>query len=285
MLGFNLITSSKDLTQVQKSIGSGAPFGAVDVLIPDNQDFIRKSIKHHLKAHFPNITQNQIKVLMNCEIKTFNPETILLREYQPTQNVYLILTGIVEQIEYKTQTNSYMISSGAFIGELNTLLDISLNKTYRAVSYVKALEIPRELFTRYIKSNNLYDSIGKRVVQFEILEEFALFSDLLSFAVLNDIAHSLKTVHYKAGDKILQDDDKDCLCLVASGIVQRIKGEKCDIIKEGSFFAEEQLITNQPTPYEYIAQDDVTIHKIPNITIKNIPIIYWQLFESYKKHQ
>jgi hemerythrin len=278
-------TSSKDLTQVQKSIGSGAPFGAVDILIPDNQDFIRKSIKHHLKAHFPNITQNQIKVLTNCEIKTFNPETILLREYQPTQNVYLILTGIVEQIEYKTQTNSYMISSGAFIGELNTLLDISLNKTYRAVSYVKALEIPRELFTRYIKSNNLYDSIGKRVVQFEILEEFALFSDLLSFAVLNDIAHSLKTMHYKAGDKVLEDNDKDCLCLVASGVVQRIKGDSFNTINEGNFFAEEQLILNKPTNYEYIAQSDVTIHKIPNVTIKNIPIIYWQLFESYKKHK
>jgi hemerythrin len=277
-------TSSKELSQVQKSIGSGAPFGAVDVLIPDNQDLIRKSIHTHLKAHFPSITSNQIRILMNCEIKTFNPESILLREYQSTDKVYLVLTGIVEMIEYGSTPNSFMISSGAFIGELNTLLDINLNKTYRAVSYVKALEIPSELFIVFIKYNHLDETIGKRVVKFEILNDFPLFSDLLSFAVLNDIANSLETVYFNQGDNILEDEDDCFLFLLANGEVEMQKDDGTKkVIKEKNFFAEEQLVTNKKTNYKYIAKTDITVHKVSNETIKNIPMIYWQLFESYKK--
>jgi hemerythrin len=277
-------TSSRDLTQTQKSIGSGAPFGGVDVLIPDNQDLLRRSMHNYLTAHFPSITSNQIRILLNCQIKTFNPESILLREYQSVDKVYLVLTGIVEMIEYGAGTNSTLISSGAFIGELNTLLDIHLNKTYRAVSYVKALEIPSELFTVFIKYNNLEELIGKRVIKFEILNDFPLFSDLLSFAVLNDIAHSLETKEYNEGDDILCSCDDSCLFLLASGEVEKYVDEDHIFkVKERGFFGEEQLITNKPTTYKYTAKSNAVVHIIPNETIKNIPSIYWQLFESYKK--
>lgn len=277
-------TSSKDLTQTQKSIGSGAPFGAVDVLIPDQQDLLRRSMHTHLKSHFPTISSDQIRILMNCQIKTFNPESILLREYQNVDKVYLVLTGIVEMIEYGSFNNSTLISSGAFIGELNTLLDIHLNKTFRAISYVKALEIPSELFSVFIKYNNLDELIGKRVIKFEILNDFPVFSDLLSFAVLNDIAQSLETLEFKEGEDIVHIKDDCSLYLLASGEVEKyIDEDHIYTVKSRDFFAEEQLVLGKATSFKYTAKKDIIVHKIPNDTIRNIPSVYWQLFESYRK--
>lgn len=276
-------TSSSKLTQTQKSIGSGAPFGAVDILIPDRQDVLRRNVYYHLMSHFPSLLKDQTKILMNCEIKTFNPESILLREYKPNDAVYLILTGNVEMIEFET-SESKMIPAGAFIGDINVLLNIPLHKTYRAISYVKALEIPTKLFTSFIEKNNLHEVIGERITKFEILNDFKLFSDFLSFPIQNKIAKSLQFCHYEQGDKIIKEDDEVFLYLIITGTVQRIKGDtKLNIIKRNDFFGEEQMMPNKKGSFQYIAIQPVTLYKVPHATIEHIPIISWKLFEAYQK--
>jgi CRP-like cAMP-binding protein len=82
----------------------------------------------------------------------------------------------------------------------------------------------------------------------------------------------------------MKKDDECSLFLLANGEVEKYIDENHVYkIQEKRFFAEEQLVTNSPTTFKYTALTDITVHKISNETIKNIPSIYWQLFESYRK--
>ncbi len=58
----------------EKEIGSGAPFGTTDVLIPAIQDYAWKSAFEFLGLYFPSVAHHQIRVLLNNEVVEFNPE-------------------------------------------------------------------------------------------------------------------------------------------------------------------------------------------------------------------
>ncbi len=93
-----LAHTSKVLTPRMKEIGSGAPFGTVDVLVYDDQDYLKIGAHNFLSTYFPLVPPNQLRLLLNNPIITFNPESILVKSGAPGGSLYLIVSGKVERI-------------------------------------------------------------------------------------------------------------------------------------------------------------------------------------------
>src|SRR5574338_386551 len=93
-----LAHTSRRLTEQERAIGSGAPFGTVDVLIEGMSDELRRRAFSYLREYFPEVPIHRIRHLMNNQILVMNPEVILVKEGQPVADVHLILSGAVEML-------------------------------------------------------------------------------------------------------------------------------------------------------------------------------------------
>ena len=74
------------LTPAQKEIGSGAPFGTVDELLPAYQDYIRSYAFHFLRSYFPTVPRHQLNLLLNNPVIVFNPKPFWLKSGRKTNS-------------------------------------------------------------------------------------------------------------------------------------------------------------------------------------------------------
>lgn len=61
-----LAHTSEELTYRQKEIGSGAPFGMVDVLVLSRKDYLRDYAMELLESYFPSVPRHQLELIANC---------------------------------------------------------------------------------------------------------------------------------------------------------------------------------------------------------------------------
>jgi len=174
-------------TIAQKAIGSTAAFGTIDVLIPSNHDFIWRAAYELLMGYFPDIAHHQIRVLLNNPVVTFNPGTILVKERQPAPSIFLLLSGSVEAI-HMTGGGRSVLSAGALSGEWSALFGSAVSETYRAIGFVKALEIPCSLYGEFVRRNNLSSEITRIFENRDFLPRTGLFGAVVSTRPLHGIA-------------------------------------------------------------------------------------------------
>ncbi|TAK40832.1 MAG: cyclic nucleotide-binding domain-containing protein, partial [Betaproteobacteria bacterium] len=150
-----LAHTARRLTEDERAIGSGAPFGTVEVLIEGISDELRRRAFGYLRDYFPEVPIHRIRHLMNNRILVLNPEVILVREGQPVSDIYLILSGTVEMLRTGVP-GSHRLSAGSIIGETSSLLGMAANETYRALSFVQAMRLPQDLYLDFVTRNALY---------------------------------------------------------------------------------------------------------------------------------
>lgn len=279
-----LAHTSFELTDKQKEVGSGSPFGIVDTLIPAYQDYAWKYAYNFLRSYFSEVDVYQLYILLNNAVVTFNPKSIILKEGEFNRNIYLILTGNVEMIQSKLGVES-MLSSGAMVGEMSGLLGTPIMETYRAVGFVQALEIPCNLYLEFVRQNNLYSDIKELEEKQNFLQKTWLFSEALSYLVQNQIAKDMRFEKFKANTLFADDKNRD-LYMVKRGKLQRLIGKDVlEELKEGDFFGEGYAIFNTPSISRIKAITDVELYKISTKVLCGIPAVRWKLFETYEKRK
>lgn len=279
-------TEKQEYSQIQKVIGSEASFGSVDVLVSSNKDYLRRDAFSYVRDAFDEVSIHEIERLLNCDIVTFNPGTIMLKEKSELKEVFLILSGTVEKISMFEQVSKY-IYSGSFIGDDIALIDDLPENTYRTDSYVKALVIPKSVYMYFIKNNSLEESLEDKITKHDLLNRFDIFSESLSYQVQSKIVKSFTVLGFLKGEKIT--NTKDCLNLVIKGSVKKCLEKnkekyETNIIHENDFFNEENILEENALLYEYSAHTDVEVYSIPKDIILNIPIVYWNLYNRYQKY-
>lgn len=273
--------TSQELDHEQKKIGSGAPFGIVDILIPDYQDFLRKNVYYYLHDYFANMEGHSLRILMNNPIETFNPESILIKEGEVNKNIYLILTGNIDMLQSNTAFY-HKLSAGTLLGEISGLNKAPSPKTYRAKSFVQALSIPSKLYIEFVLQNKLYGRIEHLKDKREFLKKSILFGEDISYPVLNKVAETLETIHVLQNEYI--EPDCESIYIVKTGKIERSQHGKCiEVLSEGSFFGEEDSIFELPSLYEFKTLSACEVFVIPVEFIASVPIIKWKLFENFKK--
>jgi len=155
-----LAHSALPLTIAEKVTGSSAPFGPVDVLIPDYSDIQRQLARMHMLSDFPEVDPNRLTKLLNNPIVTFQPGSEILKKGDECDNIYLIITGIVEMLS-SIDESSNILPSGGMIGEYAGLHGFLAETTFRSVSYVRALVLPTGSYLKFVKRNQLYSRIER----------------------------------------------------------------------------------------------------------------------------
>ena len=110
-----LAHTSEELTLRQREIGSGTPFGMVDVLIRSDQDYLRMNAHRYLEEYFPRVPSHQLRMLANNPMVTFIPGSILLKSGAEIRSIYLVVTGEVEMISSESRICN-TVSAGSLIG-------------------------------------------------------------------------------------------------------------------------------------------------------------------------
>jgi hemerythrin len=269
------------LSNTQKEIGSGAPFGTVDTLIPTSIQYEINYAQSFLQEYFPGVSKPDLERLLNSPVVNFNPESFLLRRDRKADAVYLLLTGTAEQI--CPGHDSSQFSSGSLIGDLSVLNDRVSPDTVRALSFVKAMRISADLYLDFVQKNNLRQEIERLCLYRGFLLENSLFGPSISYPIQNELARKIQEKTYKAGEVILETD-REHLFLVASGCLQRVNaGYSDDIICSGGFFGEELILFGTPGLFHLQALEDTVVFNFAAGRLKEIPLITLRLLETFGK--
>lgn len=276
--------TSLTLTGEQRKIGSSAAFGTTDVLIPDYTHLAMRRAYEYMRAYFPGPAENQIRSLLNNAVETFNPGTIIFKEDEVSEDIYLVLTGTVEILRGDMGITG-VLSSGSLLGELSCLYRSVSSLTYRASSFVRAVRLPGRLYLGFVKKNDFYAKIKVLHELREFLQQTDLFGEAISYPKQNEIAQNMTLHSYATGEVIKKEEQYD-LCLIKSGQVSCMVGE--DLVESlgpGDYFGEEAALFDRPQTYDVEVIEDLKIYRIKTDLIKHIPIVRWKLLERMEKRR
>jgi hemerythrin len=265
-------------TRAQKAIGSSASFGTVDVLIPSNHDFIWRYAYEFLLALFPMVPSHDIRILMNNPVVTFNPGTILVRERTINDHIFLALSGSVEMIPSTLEIRS-VLSAGALVGEFSGLFGVPAEETYRAISFVQALRIPRSLYHQFIDRNDLFAEVSTLAAHRAFLQRTSLFGEVVSSKTLNRIAKGITATSFPADHAV--EIGSSAVAMVRSGKAGRFLGDQMfETMGPGDFFGEEAAMFATPSLLRVRTLEPTEVFLVPSILLNDIPSVRWKLFEA-----
>lgn len=270
-----------ELTNTQKEIGGSAVFGMADVLIPSDQDYTKSIAFMNLQTFFPEAPKHELRMLLNCPVETFNPGTIMIGQGIINEYIFLILSGEAEFIisEYDICNR---LASGFIAGELSGILGTGSPGTYRTLSVVKTLRIPCELYSEFLKRNNLSDDLKENIDKRILLQNSWLFGEMLSSQIKSRIAEQMDCCTYSKGQKLPLIPDN--LYLLKDGEVEIYSGGKTiETIVSGGFFGTELILLKASQLLEARATKTSEIYRIQGKFLKDIPIVRWKLLATYEK--
>ncbi|NJB69300.1 hemerythrin [Desulfobaculum xiamenense] len=275
---------ARDLTGREKEVGSGAPFGMTDVLIPGHQDYVKMFAFYALQTYFPSVPRHQLKMLMNNDVVTFNPESILLRKGTVPSAIFLILTGAVEMLDTTSEVHN-ILSAGGLVGEIAGMVRAPVQETFRAMNFVRALRIPSTLYLEFVRRGGLYHDIERLQDRRDFLQKSWLFGESLSYPVQNIVANAMTPESLTSGTDILRGrTDRRELFLVREGEVEvLIGGNVLETLGFGDFFGEGSVLFNTPCVHRVRSVNAVQLFRITHDVILDIPIVRWKLFETYER--
>ncbi|MBF0177163.1 MAG: cyclic nucleotide-binding domain-containing protein [Magnetococcales bacterium] len=281
-----LAHTSALLTTHQKEIGSSAPFGVVDVLVPDFSEPLRDTAADFLFAYFPGITRPNLRKLLNNPIVTFNPGSIIIKKGEINPVVFLVLTGIVEKISADAGIYN-VLSAGTMLGEYHGLQGLPAKNTSRSVSFVQALRIPAGSYLEFIQKNRLDVMIKTLNDNRKIMQNTRLFGENISTPTLNRIAQQMQRHHFPAAQgESLMALDPERLCLIESGRVElRWRDRVMDVLKTGMTFGEGSAVFRGERRFQYRSLEPTTIMTIPGELLREIPIVMLNLLESWESRR
>jgi hemerythrin len=267
------------LSNAQRQIGSGAPFGAVDVLIPSVRDYALQRAYNYLTTYFPDVPSHDLEMLLNRPVVDINAETIVLRQGERCEAVTMPLTGLMEAIN-NDGDGRYLLSSGMLIGESACLDERLVVKTYRAASSVKAIVWPADLYRSFIRRNNLMESALATSTMRGVFARTRLFGENVSIPVMNQLVRAASVLSVKPGEAVSEDADR--LFLIHAGLAERrAEGKVVELLDAGDFFGEGMVLHGQPSFGSIVAHKACELIAIPGDMLRDIPIVRWKLFETY----
>jgi hemerythrin len=285
-----LAHTSRDLTENERRIGSGAPFGTLDILISGQQNFLLREASEFLKSYFPTVPGERLHMLLNNRIVTFNPETIITPAGKVPTEIYLLLAGKVEML-MRDPGRSHFLFSGSLLAESAAIHNCESEETYRSVGFVQALRLPADLYRSFVE--RFFSSVELlRVRQIEErLRRTYLFSDAVTNIILFSLAKSCVITSLNVGDSFSADPQQ--LHLIANGRVAMGSSEAAQVLAKEEFWGFNSLFSNMaddvrvPAPISVVTAAPVAleaseIFSVPLNLVARIPVVRWKLFEAFR---
>ena len=285
-----LAHTSRELTNAERRIGSGAPFGTLDVVIPGQQNFLLRDASEFLKSYFPSVPMERLYVLLNNRITAFNPETIITPAGVVPSEIYLLLAGKVEVLT-QDPNSSHFLFSGSLLAEAAAINNRPSDETFRSVGFAQALRLPSDLYRNFVERfDSSAELIKIRKVE-ERLRRTHLFSDGVTNITLHSLAKNCSIAQLNAGEQFVSQPDQ--LNFVGSGRLSMGEDEASPVLGKGEFWGSDDLFSaitetfkDQQTQIEdertYRAIDGCEIYSVPLKLVSRIPVVRWKLFEAFR---
>lgn len=276
---------SRKLSIREMEIGSEASFGAIDVLIPGTQDYLRQRAFRCLVVLFPDVDKNQIYMLVNSPLMKHNPGTIIRRPEEQAIHVDMILSGTVAYLESDVDVHHHL-SFGSIIG-VNQLFEENKNVprgTYRAVSHCSVICFSVPFLKSFLINNDLFGYMKDTVNLVNFLMRTWLFGEQTTFFLLNCVARDMQS-WIVPNDGEIERGTEAILWLVGEGCAYLIddQGKVLEELGFGGFFGEETFLSERPTRWRYKAKTGTELYRLPMDHLLEIPIVHWKMLEVYKK--
>lgn len=282
-----LAHTARSLTDGERRIGSGAPFGSIEVMIPGQQSFLLRDANDFLRSYFPAVVADRLSMLLNNPIATFNPETIITPAGTIPKEIYLILSGKVEML-LQPPGGSHFLFSGSLIGEAAAIHNQPSCETYRSQSFVQALRLPADLYRNFVQRFfSSADLLEIREVE-ERLRLTPLFSDAVTATTLFSLAKSCHITHLTAGVAFSQTPGH-VHTIGRGSLANRDNGVTLEV---GDFWGADSLFASmsktnisketKDAPQTFVALDECEVYSLPLEAVARIPIVRWKLFEAFR---
>ena len=285
-----LAHSSRDLTENERRIGSGAPFGTLDILISGQQNFLLREASEFLKNYFPTVPGERLHMLLNNRIVTFNPETIITPAAKVPSEIYLLLAGKVEML-MRDPGRSHFLFSGSLLAESAAIHNCESEETYRSVGFVQALRLPADLYRNFVERFfSSVELLQVRQVE-ERLRRTYIFSDAVTNITLFSLAKSCVIKKLNVGDRFTADPQQ--LHVIAKGRVVMGSVDASQVLCKDEFWGFNSLFSNMAEDVVVpvldsveatapIALDASEIFSVPLSLVARIPVVRWKLFEAFR---
>lgn len=276
-----LAHTARRLTEDERAIGSGAPFGTVDVLIEGASDSLRRRAFEYLRSYFPDAPLHRIRHLMNGRILVFNPEVLLFKEQQALDAVYLILSGTAELLRTGVR-GSNLVSSGSILGETPALLGTAAMETCRAVSFVQVLRLPRDLYLDFVTGGAMQLDLVESREKLDFLRGNWLFADGVSCVTLNRLIRSAQSALFNK-DRIILPPADELLVIRSGEALLTTPSGYAESFGSGSHVGATAISGDESkgTQVRFLGLSEA--YRFPLNTIANIPIVRWKLLETHRR--
>ena len=270
---------ARRLTETERAIGSGAPFGTMDVLIEGESDSLRRRAFDLVANYFPAAPLYRVRHLINSPIRVFNPEEFLYKHGQTPGCIYLVLTGSVELLRPDGRGVS-MLSTGSVLGETAILRNSGAPETCRAIGFVQAMCIPTDLYL---------DFVGRLLppaewlhlrADLDFLRASWLFSEGISCVTLGNLVRTSSIAQFAAGATIAVPRDELLLLQAGAATLETSSGftEQLGIGDHfGASFLPEHTTEGSHVRFSAAA----TMRRLPVAAVAEIPVVRWKLLETH----
>ena len=278
----------RPLTPEEMEIGSESSFGAIDILIPGEQDHFRQRAFYCFNELFPDTSDDELRMLINGPLEMYNARSIVRRGGAKTDVVEMVVAGNVLYLDAEMgiqndlKFGSFMGLSQIF-GDTGSGLD---SGTYRAISHVTTIRISVALFKIFLENNGLFHALAGRLGKIHYLRCTWLFGEQTSFAFLSRLSQSLEliTIHEK---QFIEVHENCSLWLVVEGCILMTSpsGELVEPLIPGRFFGEDRCLHGGKGRWRFQASEPTRLYRLPWDEVSTAPIIYWKLLEIDEKRK
>lgn len=273
---------ARRLTQEERAIGAGAPFGTIDTLIRGTSDTNRHRAFGYLSDYFPESPRHMIRHLLNGKVIVFNPETFLFKEGQAVDSVYLVLNGSVETLRTGETSGIHNLTAGSMLGETQVLLDVASTETYRAASFVRALRLPKDVYIDFVTRSGRHADIVKSREQMDFFRRSTIFADDVSCVTLSQLTRVAELVTFDK-DKIMVPPDEELLLVRSGSVLLTTPFRHDERLGVGENIGAMAISRKPPegTQVRFLEPSDV--YQLPLDSLADIPIVRWKLIETNRK--
>ncbi|HEX4325978.1 MAG TPA: cyclic nucleotide-binding domain-containing protein, partial [Burkholderiales bacterium] len=273
--------TERDLNEEERSIGSGAPFGTTDILIPAMANPLRRKVFEYLRNYYPDIPLHPLRHLMNNRIITYNPEALIIKQDEPVAEVLLVISGNVEMLR-SGQKRGHMLFGGALLGEIAALTSAWSDVAYRAVGFVQVLRIPGDLYRDFVNRNALYSSIVQTRQESNFLSGTWLFEEGVTSVVLNRLVQASDLRMFEADTWYTPPDTELMLIQSGSALLQRPRG-RIESLGPGDHFGARALGGEAHRGSRVRFTETTHVYALPAELAGSLPIVRWKLIETYRR--
>ncbi|MCX6128158.1 MAG: hypothetical protein NTX25_03730, partial [Proteobacteria bacterium] len=205
---------------------------------------------HH---YFPSVSFGSFYELLNQPIEALEPGSPLVHHPSHSQDIYLILSGIVTAPKSDVLVGLEYVAGYLVGDDPDCPLSQMISK-----SFTEILRIPRRIFDSFLDRYHLKESFSKNISRRRMLQNSELFQSIKWSPLLNKIAKSVFEIQIK-NEQIVSHFTGHFVFILESGRLSLFRDGYSEVLLPGQFCYEDNVISDHPYKRRFQA-----IQKSPN---------------------